>query len=187
MYLFNHRAAINGSPLDARFTNFALGGTRARVRARAVRLHRHQRRPPHRARPTIRCCTPTKACSRASTRSATCPRATPQSWLAWLRNRGLRRARAVAHVRRPACRRNGRAHAVRRRAQPDRVPDRSSARLRRRPRRIARGSSISPTCGRTRRISRPRRTTRCTTPRRCPRPCAPRRTPRRARSIRCSA
>ena len=122
--------------------------------------------------PTIRGCTPTKACSRASTRSATCPRAT--------RRRGSRGCEPRATT----CPSTGArsstglptgtrvAHAVRRRAQPDRVPDRSSARLRRRPRATARGSCTSPTCGRTRRTSRPRRTTRCTTPRRCPRPCA---------------
>ena len=52
----NHRSVLNGTPLDARHDNVALDGPAARLRARAVRLHRHERRPPHGARPTIRGC-----------------------------------------------------------------------------------------------------------------------------------
>ena len=47
MYLMNHRSVLNGTPLDARHTNVALRRPRAGLRARAVRLHRHERRPAH--------------------------------------------------------------------------------------------------------------------------------------------
>ncbi len=49
----------------------------ARLRTGAVRLHRHEHRPPHRARPAILACRATRACCPGSTRSATCPRAIP--------------------------------------------------------------------------------------------------------------
>ena len=44
MYLQNHRSGTNGTPLDARHTNWAQGGRGARLRSGAVRLHRHQPR-----------------------------------------------------------------------------------------------------------------------------------------------
>ena len=62
---------------------------RARLRAGALRLHRHERRPPHRRRPTTPGSAPTRACSPASTRSATSPRATRSAWLDWMRAAGV--------------------------------------------------------------------------------------------------
>ena len=47
MYAQNHRSVLNGTPLDARFTNVALEARAAGYGPEAVRLHRHQRRPPH--------------------------------------------------------------------------------------------------------------------------------------------
>ena len=94
-------------------------GPRARLRARAVRLHRHEHRPPHRRRPTTRACSRTKACSPASTRCATSPRATrtrgstgcaptgvdvPDDWRAFVDQPG-RRARGGARSTTPSTRR----------------------------------------------------------------------------------
>ncbi len=41
MYLHNHRSGTNGTPLDRRFTNWALEVRRAGLRSGAVRLHAH--------------------------------------------------------------------------------------------------------------------------------------------------
>ncbi len=186
MYLCNHRAVINGSPLDDRFTNFArearalgyepalFGYTDIGIDPRTVaaddpRLFTLRGRAP-RLRPGVQ---------PARGRSAGVARLVAEG--------GLRPPRQLARVRRPTGRRDQVAHAVRRRAHADRVPHRPRARLRRRPRRRARGSCTCRTCARTRRSSRPRPTTRCTTPRRPRSRCARRRAPRKARSTRCSA
>ena len=85
----NHRAAINGTPLDARFTT-----TSPAWRARSATSPRCSATPtsastPAPSPPTTRACSRTRACSPASTRCATCPRAHPQEWLAWLRKAGV--------------------------------------------------------------------------------------------------
>ncbi len=46
MYAQNHRSVLNGTPLDDRFTNTARQAAPGRVRAGAVRLHRHVRSTP---------------------------------------------------------------------------------------------------------------------------------------------
>ena len=44
MYLQNHRSGTNGTPLDARHTNWAKEAAARRLRSGAVRLHRHEPR-----------------------------------------------------------------------------------------------------------------------------------------------
>jgi arylsulfatase A-like enzyme len=48
LYLHNHRSFSNGTPLDARHTNWALESARTGLRPGAVRLYRHQHRSPRR-------------------------------------------------------------------------------------------------------------------------------------------
>ena len=159
----------------------------AGLRARAVRLHRHQRRPPHgRARRPAAAHLRGRA---ARLRPGGLPPRGRSAGVARLdaRRRG-RRARRLARVRRPAGRGHALAHAVRRQAQPDRVPHRSPARLRRRP--VGDGQAVVrarlvppappalPRAGAVRHDVRPGVGAR--------RRYAPRPAPKRARSTRCS-
>ena len=173
MYLMNHRSVLNGTPLDARHDNVALVARAARLRARAVRLHRHQHRPPHgrarrpaavlvrgraaRLRPGV---PPARgqAATRGSTGCAPSGVDVPDDWRAFV-DRAARRHEVAHAVRRRAHRRP--------RSSPTACSTSSTT-----PRRAAagRGSRTCRTCGRTRRSSRPRPTTRCTTPRRYPTP-----------------
>ena len=92
MYLMNHRSVLNGTPLDARFTNVALEARGARLRPGAVRLHRHDADPRDaRARRPAPAHLRGRA-ARLPRRCSTCP-STSQPWGAWLREPGLRRAR----------------------------------------------------------------------------------------------
>ena len=147
MYLMNHRSATNGTPLDARHTNVALEARKLGYRP-ALFGYTDTSVDPGRSRPTTSACASTKACCRASIRSATCPKAIRQR-VGSLVEEGLRRRHRLAAVRRrprrrlPRNRRVGsapRADAVRGPAQPDRVPHRPPARVHRSHRPTLRGS-----------------------------------------------
>ena len=73
-----------------------------RLRAGAVRLHRHERRPPHGRARRPRACSATKACCPGFDPVCHLPEGDPFEWLDWMRADGRGRARRLAHVRRPA-------------------------------------------------------------------------------------
>ena len=187
MYLCNHRAAINGSPLDDRFTNVArearalgyepalFGYTDIGVDPRTVA----RRRP-----------APLQLRRRAARPGPGLPsprgRPAASGWSGWPR-RGYEIPDGLAGVRRPARAGNAVADAVPRRAHPDRVPHRTRPRLRRRPRRhaVVRAPLLSAS---TSAVSRARAVRHDVRPRGGARPrCARRRVRRKPRSIRCSA
>ncbi len=191
MYQMNNRSVLNGTPLDARHDNVALVARRLGLRAGAVRLHRHEHRPPHGARRRPAAVARTRACSPASIRCATCPRASrwrgsngcasdgvdvPDDWRTFV-DQPRRRFGSGGRSTTPRIRR--------RRFLTDRFIEWADASARQRLGGVVRAHLVL--CGRTRRSSRPRPTTRCSIPRRCPRRCAPSPGRPRARSIRCSA
>ncbi len=154
-------------------------GPPPRLRTGAVRLHRHERRPPHRRRPATRACSRYEGVLPGFDPVCHLPEGEPFEWLEWMRADGVDVPDDWrTFVDRPGRRARTWRDAVRRRALADHVPHRPVHRVGRRPaaaRRPAAGSRTSRSCARIRRSSRPRPTTRCSIPRRCPRRCAPRR------------
>ena len=174
LYLQNHRSGTNGTPLDARHTNWALEAASARLRPGAVRLHRHQPRSARRAgRQSLAAHLRGAAARHPPDRALwTAPDALDRlAERQGLRGAAghplrLRLARAAVRSGRTA-RPQPRPLAYPGRGRRHRLPDRPADRLPE----GARAGRSSPTCrccARTRRSSRPSPTTRCTIPRRCP-------------------
>ena len=147
-----------------------------------------EHRPPHRRRRRSAPAPPTRACSPASIRSATCPRATRRRGSTGCEPAGYEVPdNGATFVDQPAAGTKWRTQYDAEHSQTafltERVVDfvgRQAA--------TRRGSCTSRTSARTRRTSRRRPTTRCTTPRSVPDPVrAPCTRARKARSIRCSA
>ena len=150
MYLMNHRSVLNGTPLDARHTNVALvarrlgyepalfGYTDTSVDPRTVapddpRLRSLRGRAPG-LRSGVR---PPRGQPRARGSTGCAPRASTSP------------TTGARFVDQPGATGTPLAHAVRRRAHPDRVPHRPAARLRRRPfrsdeRAVVRAPLVSP-------------------------------------------
>ena len=77
----NHRSVLNGTPLDARFTNVALEARGARLRPGALRLHRHERRPAHRRAGRPAAAHLRGRAPRLPGRCSTCPRRPRAAWV----------------------------------------------------------------------------------------------------------
>ncbi len=188
MYLMNHRSVLNGTPLDARHTNVALvarelgyepalfGYTDSSVDPRTVATRR--------SAPAL------LRRGAAGFRSGVRPPGGQSCALARLAAR--RRGRAARRLATrtstsPPTERGGARSTTPNTRRPRSSPTACSTSSTTDRRRAPLGSRISPTSGRTRRSSRPRRTTRCSIPRRSPIRSTRRRAPRKARSTRCSA